>query len=276
MSDSSVSAANFAFVAELLRKQCGLALGPGKEYLVSARLTPLVHNCGMSSVDHLIDRLKKTDDDALISEVVEAMVTTETFFFRDVHPFEMLRTTVLPELIERRRHSRNLNIWCAAGSSGQEPYSIAMLIKESFPDLGNWRVNIAATDISLAMLQRCRLGSYSQLEVNRGLPTGLLLKWFRQAGSQWHIDDCIRNTVTFSQLNLIHAWPAMPQWDLVFLRNVLIYFDNETKRSLLDRTARVLCGDGYLVLGSAETTFNLCDAFCRVESLKSGFYQLRR
>lgn len=276
MAESSVSAPSFAFVAGLLQRQCGLILEPGKEYLVTARLAPLVNKCGLSSIDELITRLQTGRDDVLASEVVEAMVTTETSFFRDDQPFQMLRSTVLPELIERRRHSRQLNIWCAAGSSGQEPYSIAMLVKEFFPELENWRINITATDISQKMLQRCRLGSYSQLEVNRGLPSGALLKWFRQEGVQWHIADCLRTAVTFKHLNLVQPWPAMPQWDLIFLRNVMIYFDNETKKSLLERTARVLSREGYLLLGNAETTFNLSGAFRRVEKLNSGFYQLRQ
>jgi len=204
------------------------------------------------------------------------MVTTETSFFRDIHPFETLKKTVLPQLIELRQRQRQLNIWCAASSSGQEPYSIALLLKEYFPELHSWRINLTATDISQEMLQRSRAGRYSQMEVNRGLPTTLLLKWFRQEGASWQLDEQIRSTINFTHLNLARPWPAMPQWDIVFLRNVMIYFDNDVKKSILGQVSQVLCKDGYLLLGGAETTLSLDDSFYRIESLKSGFYQLKR
>jgi chemotaxis protein methyltransferase CheR len=275
VAEGSVSASNFAFVAELLRRQCGLVLEPGKEYLVTTRLASLVSKYQLSSVDQLIEQIQRNGSSLSISEIVELMVTTETSFFRDVQPFEILRTHVLPELIDRRRHKRTLNIWCSAGASGQEPYSIAIILKEYFAELVDWRITISATDISQAMLQRSRLGSYSQLEVDRGLPAHLMKKWFRQDGAQWNIVDTLRSSVTFTHLNLTQPWPAMPLWDLVFLRNVMIYFDNETKRAILQRVARVLCADGYLVLGSAESTLNLSDAFVRANTLGSGYYQLR-
>ena len=275
MAETIVSAADFVFVAKMLREQCALVLEPGKEYLVKARLIPLAQKHGIPSIDQLIERLRRGDNDRLLTEVVEAMVTTETSFFRDIHPFETIKTTVLPQLIELRRSQRQLNIWCAASSSGQEPYSIAILMKEYFPELSSWRINLAATDLSQEMLQRSRAGRYSQVEVNRGLPTPLLLKWFRQEGAFWQLDDRIRSMITFTQINLAQPWPAMPMWDLVFLRNVMIYFDNAAKTNILGRVARVLCKDGYLLLGGAETTLNLDDSYYRIETLKSGFYQLR-
>ena len=275
MAETIVSAADFAFVAKMLREQCALVLEPGKEYLVKARLTPLAQKHGLASIDQLIERLRRGGDDGLLTEVVEAMVTTETSFFRDIHPFETLKTTVLPQLIELRRSERQLNIWCAASSSGQEPYSIAILLREYFPELSSWRINLSATDLSQEMLQRSRAGRYSQVEVNRGLPTPLLLKWFRQEGAFWQLDDTIRSMITFTQINLAQPWPAMPMWDLVFLRNVMIYFDNAAKTNILGRVARVLCKDGYLLLGGAETTLNLDDSYYRIETLKSGFYQLK-
>ena len=275
MAEIIVSAADFAFVAKMLREQCALVIEPGKEYLIKARLTPLVQKHGLVSIEQLIERLRGAGSNALLTEVVEAMVTTETTFFRDIHPFETLKKTILPQLIELRRSQRQLNIWCAASSSGQEPYSIAILLKEYFPELGSWRINVTATDISREMLQRSRAGRYSQMEVNRGLPTPLLLKWFRQEGAYWQLDDQIRNTITFTQMNLAQPWPSMPMWDLVFLRNVMIYFDNAVKKSILGRVARVLSKDGYLLLGGAETTLSLDDSYYRVEALKSGFYQLK-
>lgn len=275
MTETTLTAANFALVAQLLREQCGLVLEPGKEYLVKSRLAPVAQRHKFASVDQLIERLRAGSVNGLVTDVVEAMVTTETFFFRDIHPFETLKKSVLPVLVERRSRVRQLNIWCAASSSGQEPYSIAILLHEYFPELSSWRVNISATDISQHMLERSRAGCYSQVEVNRGLPTPLLLKWFRQEGGHWRLDDRVRSAVNFSQMNLIQPWPAMPMWDLVFLRNVMIYFDADMKRSILSRVARVLSPDGFLLLGGAETTLNLNDEFYRVEALKSGFYQLK-
>ena len=275
MADLVVSPADYAFVAKVLRERCALVLEPGKEYLIKSRLTPLAQRHGLATIDQLIERLRAPGNSGLMTEVVEAMVTTETSFFRDIHPFETLKKTVLPQLIEARRTQRQLNIWCAASSSGQEPYSIAILLKEYFPELGGWRINLSATDISLEMLARSRAGRYSQVEVNRGLPTSLLLKWFRQEGGAWQLDDQIRSMINFTPMNLARPWPAMPGWDLIFLRNVLIYFDNSVKKEILGRVSRILCKDGYLLLGGAETTLNLDDSFYRVESLKSGFYQMK-
>ena len=230
MADTTVSTADFAFIANLVRDRCALVLEPGKEYLVKARLLPLAQRHGLAGIEPLIDRLRGSDN-GLTTEVVEAMVTTETSFFRDIHPFETLKKTVLPKLIESRRTARQLNIWFAASSSGQEPYSVALILKEWFPELNSWRLNLSATDISHEMLNRSRAGRYSQVEVNRGLPTPLLLKWFRQEGAFWQLDERIRSMVTFSPLNLAQPWPAMPSWDLVFLRNVMIYFDQRCKEN---------------------------------------------
>jgi chemotaxis protein methyltransferase CheR len=270
--DATISDADFAFVAELLRLRCSLVLEPGKEYLLKARLSPLAEKNGHGSISQCIAQLRSGDEN-LATEVVEAMVTTETSFFRDLHPFETLRSSVLPQLIEHRRGQKRLNFWCAASSSGQEPYSLAILIQEYFPELEDWRIQFSATDISLGMIHRARLGRYSQLEVNRGLPTRLLLKWFRQEGSFWFLDERIRNMVTFSRLNLAERWPAMPMWDLVLLRNVMIYFDTEVRRAILRNVRERLSADGFLVLGGAETTLNLDPAYVRIESLKGGFYQ---
>jgi chemotaxis protein methyltransferase CheR len=202
------------------------------------------------------------------------MVTTETSFFRDVHPFETLRTTVLPDLLRRRRAERRLGVWCAACSTGQEPYSFALLVREHFSELAGWRVDILATDLSADVLARARAGRYGQIEVNRGLPAALLVKYFRQHGATWELNEDVRRMVEFRELNLTRPWPALPPADLIFLRNVMIYFDVETKRSILGRAARALRPNGYLLLGGAETTLNLCDSFRRAEHLKGGFHQL--
>lgn len=273
MLDSTVSAADFAFVAQLVRAQCGLVIEPGKEYLVRGRLTPIAQRLGLSSIHELVDRLRSSTTPGLATQVVEAMVTTETSFFRDLHPFEAIRKVVLPELIARRQATRQLRIWFAASSSGQEPYSMALLLREYFPELDQWQIQLQATDFSQEMLERSRAGRYSQIEVNRGLPTHLLLKWFRQEGVSWELDDRIRSLVSFTPLNLAHPWPAMPPWDLVFMRNVLIYFDVDLKRTILRNVARVLSPDGFLLLGGAETTLTLVDSFQRIEIAKSSFYQ---
>jgi chemotaxis protein methyltransferase CheR len=274
LAETTLSAADFAFIANLVRQRCALVLEPGKEYLVKSRLLPLAQRHGLTGIAALIDRLRRSDD-GLTTEVLEAMVTNETSFFRDLHPFDALKKQVLPQLIEARRAQRQLKIWFAASSSGQEPYSVALILKEWFPELNTWRLNLSATDISQEMLGRARAGRYTQVEVNRGLPTPLLLKWFRQEGAHWQLDDRIRSMVTFSPLNLAQPWPAMPPWDLVFLRNVMIYFDNNVKKMILGRIGRVLNKDGYLLLGGAETTLSLDDSFYRVETLKAGFYQLK-
>lgn len=273
--DASVTPADVAALARVLHSACGLVLDADKDYLVKSRLLPVATRHGFASIRLLIERLKSAAPRELLTEVVNAMVTTETSFFRDLHPFTTLQQRVLPELLERRRHVRRLNVWCAASSSGQEPYSLAMLLREYFPELESWQIHLWATDISQDMLQRCRTGRYSQIEVNRGLPTPLLLKWFQQEGAHWQLADSIRRTVQFSQLNLVETWPTMPAWDLICLRNVMIYFDNEAKRSILERVSRVLSTDGFLLLGGAETTFQLHDGFEPVETLRAGFYRLR-
>lgn len=274
MGESDLTSADFAFIANLVHQRCALVLEPGKEYLVRSRLLPLAQKCGFSGINQLVAELRRSDR-ALTTEVVEAMVTTETSFFRDIHPFETLKTTILPALINARSAERRLNIWFAASSSGQEPYSVALILREWFPELNSWQLNLWATDISHAMLARCRSGQYSQVEVNRGIPAPLLLKWFRREGEHWQIDDRLRSMVSFRSLNLAQDWPAMPAWDLVFLRNVMIYFDNETKKSILARIRQVMSNDGYLLLGGAETTLNLDDSYYRLEALKTGFYRMK-
>jgi chemotaxis protein methyltransferase CheR len=273
--EAPVTSDDYRFVAKLLRERSAIVLDPKRRYLINARLAPLAQRHGLTGTAQLIERLRAASDQTLVDDVVEAMVTTETSFFRDTHPFETLRTSVLPELIERRRPQRQLNIWCAASSSGQEPYSLAILLREHFPELAGWRILLSGTDISRNMLERSKAARYSQVEVDRGLPPELLLKWFQQDGSFWQLDDRIRGDVTFTPMNLAKPWPAMPAWDIIFLRNVMIYFDNEMKRGILQRAARVLRKDGYLLLGGSETTLNLNASFCRIQNLRSGFYRLK-
>lgn len=264
---------DFDYVRKLLRDRSGVVLEADKHYLVETRLLPLQRQLQLSSLAELIARLRASPPNGLHTQVVEAMVTTETSFFRDVLPFESLRRVVLPELIQKRRDERRLNVWCAAASTGQEPYSLALLLREHFPELAGWKMSLLATDLSREVLARARAGRYSQLEVNRGLPAALLIKYFRQHGATWQLNDDVRAMVEFQEINLDRAWPPMPRMDLVLLRNVMIYFDVPTKKDILGRVAGVLRSDGYLLLGGAETTYNLDDSYRRVEQLKSGFYR---
>jgi chemotaxis protein methyltransferase CheR len=264
----------FDYICKLVRERSALVLEPGKEYLVETRLTPIVRQLQLGSISDLVARLQSGPDNGLQTRIVEAMVTTETSFFRDLHPFETLRTTVLPDLIRKRAGEQRLSIWSAACSTGQEPYTLAILIREYLPMLAGWQVNILATDLSSEVLGRARDGKYNQIEVNRGLPASVLVKYFRQHGNTWQLSDDIRKAVEFRELNLAKPWTYLPRMDLVMLRNVMIYFDVETKKDILGRVARLLRPDGYLLLGGAETTLNLNDSFRRTENLKGGFYQL--
>jgi chemotaxis protein methyltransferase CheR len=203
------------------------------------------------------------------------MTTNETSFFRDAHPFTALSDHVLPDLVRARSSERLINIWCAACSSGQEPYSIAMLVHDIVGADPTWRVRMLATDISPAMLARTEAGVYSQFEVNRGLPAGLLVRHFRKQGLSWQIEEPLRRMVQTRLLNLDTNLPPMAPMDIVFLRNVLIYFDIATKRQILARVRRVMRPDGYLVLGGAETTLNLDDTFERVQIGRAPVYRLR-
>jgi chemotaxis protein methyltransferase CheR len=264
--------AEFTYISDMVRTRSAIVLEPGKEYLVEARLAPLVRELGLESIGALVTRLRQGTG-GLADRVTEAMTTNETSFFRDVAPFQALRTSVLPTLLESRKVQRSLRIWCAASSSGQEPYSIAMTIEDAFPQMRDWNLQIVATDLSPAMVERGRSGVYKALEVNRGLPAPMLIKYFTKVGVDYELEPEIRSMVDFSELNLIGAWPAFPTFDIVFLRNVLIYFDVETKRTIFGRVKRLLAPDGFLFLGAAETTMNIDDGFERLPIERAGCYR---
>jgi chemotaxis protein methyltransferase CheR len=264
----------FDSICQLLREESAISLELGKEYLVETRLAPLLRERKLASIGELLAHHRAHPGHGVSRQIVEALVTGETLFFRDQHPFEELRTAIIPDLINRRRDERRLNIWCAASSTGQEPYSLALLFREHFPELAGWTISLMASDISLPLLERARVGRYNQVEVNRGLPATLLAKYFEQSGTDWHLDARVRRMVDFREINLARAWPSLPQMDLILVRNVMIYFDVETKKTILSKLTRLLRPDGYLLLGGSETTFNLSDCYRRVDTLKSGFYQL--
>lgn len=263
------------YVRELVYRQSAIVLNADKGYLVNARLTSVAMATGSSSVTHLVERLRTEPPHGLQQQVVEALTTNETSFFRDIHPFEMLRTLVLPEMAARRAPARRLNIWSAGCSSGQEVYTIAMLLQQEFPELATWQIRLIATDLSVAMVERTRAGRFGQLEVNRGLPARYL-GFFGRDGGHWRINERTRAMVDAFPMNLVAPWPrTLPRMDVVFLRNVLIYFDTETKRKVLGRVRDILNPDGFLFLGGAETTLNLDDGFERIPELNAGCYRLR-
>ncbi|HZD39971.1 MAG TPA: CheR family methyltransferase [Terriglobales bacterium] len=271
----SISEANFQYIRDLVYQMSGNLLGDDKGYLVETRLEPLVRTQGFGSLQDLVTRMRKHPGNGLHWSVVEAMINSETSFFRDVTPFEMLKKWIIPNLLVCRAGERRLNIWCAAAASGQEPYSILMVLYEEFPTLHRWEINLHATDISKKMLARCIEGCYSQTEINRGLPAAFAVKYFEKKGIEWCVKDLLRRPLKFRQMNLVEPWPPLPRMDLIFLRNVLIYLSVETRRTLLGRIRKVLAPDGYLFLGSAETTLNLDDEFERVQVGRGVCYRLR-
>jgi chemotaxis protein methyltransferase CheR len=251
---------DYDFLRKLLKERSGLDLSADKQYLVESRLVPLARKAGLPGLPELIAKLR-SGPDSLTAEVVEAMTTNETFFFRDKIPFDHLKATVLPDLLKVRASRRSLRIWCAASSTGQEPYSIAMGLKEYGPALAGWRIEIVATDLSQAVLEKARAGMFSQFEVQRGLPIQLLVKHFTQIGEMWQLNSDVRAMVQFKQLNLLQDFAHLGVFDVIFCRNVLIYFDQDTKINVFRRLARQIDGDGYLMLGAAETVVGLTDAF---------------
>jgi chemotaxis protein methyltransferase CheR len=251
---------DFEFLRGFLKARSGLALTPEKRYLVESRLAPVCRRFELEDLAELARGLKGGRDADLERAVVEAMTTNETFFFRDKAPFELFRDVLLRRFLVSRGNARRLRIWCAAASSGQEPYSLAMLLHEVAPQLSGWQVEIVATDISTEVLEKARAGLYSQFEVQRGLPIQLLLKYFTQVGDQWQICSQIRSMVGYRPLNLIKDFAHLGAFDIVYCRNVLIYFDPPTKSDVLKRLAASLAPDGALLLGSAETVINLTDA----------------
>jgi len=266
----------FNYVCDLVRTSSGVVLDGGKEYLVEARLRPLAESAGLATVRSFIDRLRSTSPGEAHRNVIEAMTTNETSFFRDLSPFESLRTVILPSVIAARSKERSLNIWSAACSTGQEPYTAAMIIREHFPDLENWTCKIRATDLARKVIDRASAGTYSQLEINRGMPAAMLLKYFRRERIEWVIRDDIRKMVEFSEFNLTRPWPSMPAMDLIFLRNVLIYFDVATKQRILRATRDQLKPDGFMLLGNAETTLGIDEGFERLPGDRSGWHRLRK
>jgi len=262
---------DYDYLRGILKQRSGLDLSTDKQYLVESRLAPLARKAGLAGIPELVQKMKGGAE-ALTTEVVEAMTTNETFFFRDKVPFEHLRDTVLPALLQLRASRKSLRIWSAACSTGQEPYSIAMCLKEKAAQLAGWRIEIVGTDLSREVLEKSRAGIYSQFEVQRGLPIQLLVKYFAQIGELWQLNSEIRGMVQYRQLNLLQDFSTLGKFDVVFCRNVLIYFDQETKTQIFERIAKMTEPDGMLMLGAAESVVGITNAF-RPFPDKRGLYQ---
>jgi chemotaxis protein methyltransferase CheR len=260
-----IPAADLEFACDLLKKETGIVLGDARHYLVGARLRGLVAHEGCADVSALLAAARERGSDRLRRAIVEALTTNETYFFRDEPVWRFLRTNVVPALVRQRSKARALDVWCAACSTGQEPYSLAILLAESFPALRDWRVRILASDVDESVLARARAGLYDPFEVNRGLPGDLRARHFERCGTRWRASSALRDRIEVRKVNLIGSWRDLGRMDLVLLRNVLIYFDQATRRAVLERVARVLAPDGYLVLGSSELCHPLGGLFRAVE-----------
>ncbi|WP_454051011.1 CheR family methyltransferase [Cellulomonas sp. Marseille-Q8402] len=266
----SLTQDTFAFVADVVRRRSAIQLEAGKEYLVESRLLPLARDAGHPGVDAYVRAVRAANREQDLAQIVDALTTNETSWFRDNTPFSALRTHIVPALRAERPVLDTLRVWSAACSTGQEPYSLAMTLADV---LGvGARFDITATDLSDRVLAQARSGRYSQLEINRGLPAPLMVRYFQRNGHDWQIADELRRTITFQKHNLLDAPPAGP-FDIVFLRNVLIYFDLETKRSILSRVHRVLRPGGFLVLGAAETTIGVDGDWERVPVERGSVYR---
>ena len=262
---------DYDYLRKSLKERSGLVLSADKQYLVESRLLPVARKAGLANLGELVAALKAAREPALMSTVVEAMTTNESFFFRDKTPFEHFRDTIMPALLAARKSVRTIRIWCAAASTGQEPYSLAMSLKAIQSQIAGWRIELLATDLSGEVLEKARQGLYTQFEVQRGLPIALLIRHFAQIGELWQIAPDIRAMVRYRQLNLLTNFAQLGMFDLIFCRNVLIYFDQDTKIDVLNRLARATASDGYLVLGAAETVVGLTDRFKMVPD-KRGLY----
>lgn len=256
-----MNTADFEFLAAILKQRSGLVLAPEKAYLLESRLMPVARKFGFTGLPDLITAVRKERPEDLLRDITEAMTTNESLFFRDMKPFDQFRNLVIPKLVEARKSTRKIRVWSAAASSGQEPYSIAIILSEMQSLLAGWDMEIIATDISVEMLNRARSGLYTQFEVQRGLPIATLVKYFKQVGEKWRLDAGVRSMVKFKEFNLLDSPSTLGKFDIVFCRNVLIYFDQQTKSEVLERISNTMPKDGVLYLGGAETVLGITDKF---------------
>ncbi|RMF14826.1 MAG: chemotaxis protein CheR [Alphaproteobacteria bacterium] len=252
---------DFEFLSRMLKRRSGLTLNPDKVYLLESRLTPLARRRGLDGIDALVAELRRTNSETLAREITDAMTTNESFFFRDRTPFDIFERQVLPMLRQRRAAGKRVRIWCAACSTGQEPYSLAMILKNQEAQWRGWSIEIIGTDIARPVLKKAEAGLYSQFEVQRGLPIQMLMKYFTQVGDQWQLAPEIRSMVKFKEFNLLESFAPLGHFDVIYCRNVLIYFDQPTKKEVLERMRKIMPSDGVLFLGAAETVLGITDAF---------------
>ncbi len=252
---------DFDFISALLKERSGLVLTKDKAYLLESRLMPVARKCGLKGLDELIDTIRRTRPEPMIRDVTEAMTTNESFFFRDTKPFDLFRDHILPHLLATRATKKSFRIWCAAASTGQEPYTLAIVLKELAAKFAGWRIEMVGTDLSREVLDRAKAGMYSQFEVQRGLPIQLLVKYFDKKEDQWQIKPDLRAMIQYKEYNLLNDLKPLGNFDVVFCRNVLIYFDQPTKGKILDGIAKLIPEDGLLFLGGAETVLGISDKF---------------
>jgi chemotaxis protein methyltransferase CheR len=269
----SLSNADFTYVSTMVRREAAIVLAPGKEYLVEARLIPVARLVGAASVADFLSTLQRRPNPDHQRRIIDALTTNETSWFRDREPFAAMTDVVLPALIKARASTRKIRLWSAASSSGQEAYSLAITLQEALPS--GWTYEIVGSDISTEMIKRAEAAEYSQVEINRGLPATQLVQYFERAGAHWKIVPSLRRNVSFRLMNLTTPLPAMPPFDVIFLRNVLIYFDVAMKRTVLRNAAKLLRPDGLLFLGAAETTIGIDDNYERVATGRTSAYRLR-
>lgn len=262
---------DFDVYAALLKEKSGLTLTPDKSYLLESRLSPVAKQWGFNSLEALTMALNGVPDPGLVKDVVEAMTTNETSFFRDTRPFDTFQNTVLPYMEKARAGQKKLRIWCAACSSGQEPYSLAMILEDLKTKMPGWSYEIIATDIDHKILEQAKKAEYTQFEVQRGLPIQMLMNYFEQDEKIWRLKDVIRDKVQYKYFNLLDSMSLMGQFDIIFCRNVLIYFDVETKKATLDKMLKQVTPDGFLFLGGAETVMGVTDSFVNAPDLR-GLY----
>lgn len=265
---------DFDYFATTLKQRSGLVLTKDKAYLLESRLMPVARKWNLKGLDELAAALRAKRDETVLRDVTEAMTTNESSFFRDTKPFDQFKQVLLPKLLETRASKRQIRIWSAASSSGQEAYSVAMILAEMSAKLAGWKIEIVGTDLSSEMVERARSGIYSQFEVQRGLPITLLVKYFSQNGDRWQVNQQIRDMVQFREMNLLGDYGPIGTFDIVFLRNVLIYFDPPTKTKVLDSISRVMQPDGVMYLGGAETVLGITDKFKPLENQR-GLYTLQ-
>ena len=252
---------DFDFISALLKERSGLVLTKEKTYLLESRLMPVARKSGLKGLDELVNAVRRTKPEPLIRDITDAMTTNESFFFRDTKPFDLFRDHTLTHLLAARTVKKAFRVWCAAASTGQEPYSLAMILKEQAAKLAGWKIEIIGTDLSREVLARAKSGLYSQFEVQRGLPIQLLIKYFEKKEDQWQVKADIRGMVQYKELNLLHDLKSLGTFDVVFCRNVLIYFDQQTKGGILENIAKIMTDDGVLYLGGAETVLGISDKF---------------